>query len=633
MRALCLSLMFLGLGGLGLSGLASAQAAPAPAIADAARFDALIAEIERGDRVITGAREVRATIARLAALRPADDARRELRLRGFRCDYEDLDPPSTGLAFARAGLADARRLGETGAQIRFGLCEAAYLEAAGQIVEAATPTEAALTLARAHADPRLLARALGRRGNQRSLRGQQAAALTDFLEAQHVYRNGGLKREAEANLHEVAIAYRRMGEHDKALDYLQQSIDFAKREARWGVLAVSLIQTAFVHQDHGHYDRALAAQRRAAQVATAHGLGYELAAAHLGMAAAQVKLGAFDDAANAIATARKGFAGFGDRSNEGMLQLLQGQVLAGRGDHAAALTHYRAAAGEFAADPNPRYQTELYAARARSHEALGDYRAALVDLKLERNGREQGYDGARIQQSLLLQYQFDTARRELENTRLLAEQRSQQQQLEAIGRANRWQMAALATGGLLLALLLALLWRQLRRLRRINALALTDALTGVANRRHIEAAAVGAVAAARRRDRPLAVLAFDLDRFKRINDGHGHAHGDQVLMRVVRACESELRQNDLLGRIGGEEFVVLCPDTPFVRAGHAAERLRASVERIDLSDIAPGLRVTVSIGLSLLRADDDSLADVMARADAALYRAKVAGRNRVEAEA
>src|SRR3546814_19457774 len=86
-----------------------------------------------------------------------------------------------------------------------------------------------------------------------------------------------------------------MGEHDKALDYLQQSIDFAKREARWGLLAVSLIQTAFVHQDHGHYDRALAAQRQAVEVATAHGLGYELAAAQMGMAAAQVKLGAFDD--------------------------------------------------------------------------------------------------------------------------------------------------------------------------------------------------------------------------------------------------------------------------------------------------------------------------------------------------
>ncbi|MGH8085968.1 MAG: diguanylate cyclase [Lysobacter sp.] len=618
---------------LGLGGLAPATAATATALPDPARFDALIAQVERGDPVITGPQEIQAVVARLAALRPVDDPRRALRLRGFRCDYEDLGPPASGLAFARAGLADARRLDDVGAQIRFGLCEAAYLEADGQITEAAIPTEAALALAREHAEPRLLAQALGRRGNQRSLLGQQAAALTDFLEAQRVYRGGGLSREAEANLHEVAIAYRRMGEHDKALEYLRQSVAFAEREARWGLLAVSLIQTAFVHQDHGHYDRALAAQRRAAQVATTHGLGYELAAAHLGMAAAQVKLGAFDAAADALATAREGFAGFGDRSNEGMLQLLQGQVLAGHGGHAAALARYQASARAFAADPNPRYLVELYAARARSHEALGDYRAALDDLKLERSGREQGYDGARIQQSLLLQYQFDTARHELENARLLAERRSQQQQLDAIGRANRWQVAALVSGGLLLALLLALLLRQLRRLRRINALALTDALTGLANRRHVETAAVGALAAARRRERPLAVLTFDLDRFKRINDGHGHAHGDQVLIRVARACESELRHNDLLGRIGGEEFVVLCPDTPLVHAGQAAERLRVSVERIDLSDIAPGLRVTVSVGLSLLRTDDNDLADVMARADAALYRAKAAGRNRVEAEA
>ncbi len=620
---------------LGLCALASMEAsaaAPASGTPDPVRFDALIAQVDRGDRVITNPQEVRAVIARLSALRPPEDISRALRLRGFRCDYDDLGPPAASLAFARAGVADARRQGNVGAQIRFGLCEAAYLEADGQITQAAIPTEAALALARTHADPLLLARALGRRGNQHSLLGHQAAALTDFLDAQRVYRKGGLKGEAEANLHEVAIAYRRMGEHDKALDYLQQSIAFAKREARWGLLAVSLIQTAFVHQDHGHYDRALAAQREAAEVATAHGLGYELAAAQMGMAAAQVKLGAFDDAAKALATAREGFAGYGDRSNEGMLQLLRGQVLAGRDDHAAALTHYRAAARAFAADPNPRYQTELYAARARSHEASGDYRAALDDLKLERNGREQGYDGARIQQSLLLQYQFDTARRELENTRLLAEQRSQQQQLEAVGRANRWQLAALITGGLLLALLLALMLRQLGRLRRINALALTDELTGLANRRQVEATAPGALASARRRDQPLAVLTFDLDRFKGINDGHGHAHGDQVLMRVARACESDLRQNDLLGRVGGEEFVVLCPDTPLDRARQAAERLRASVERLDLSDIAPGLRVTVSVGLSLLRADDNGLADVMARADAALYRAKVAGRNRVEAE-
>ncbi|HJW46392.1 MAG TPA: GGDEF domain-containing protein, partial [Lysobacter sp.] len=191
----------------------------------------------------------------------------------------------------------------------------------------------------------------------------------------------------------------------------------------------------------------------------------------------------------------------------------------------------------------------------------------------------------------------------------------------------------LLSGGLLVALLLFLLLRQLRNMRRISALALTDTLTGVANRRHIETAAGDAVAQARITGEPLAVLTFDLDWFKRINDGHGHAGGDQVLVRVARACESVLRSNDLLGRIGGEEFVVLLPNTPEEGAATVAERLRECVARIDLSDIAAGLNVTISLGLAMLRPQDDGLHDVIDRADAALYRAKDAGRNRVEAVA
>ena len=138
---------------------------------------------------------------------------------------------------------------------------------------------------------------------------------------------------------------------------------------------------------------------------------------------------------------------------------------------------------------------------------------------------------------------------------------------------------------------------------------------------------------ARTTGEPLAVLTFDLDWFKRINDGHGHAGGDQVLVRVARACESVLRQNDLLGRIGGEEFVVLLPNTPQEGAATVAERLRECVARIDLSDIAADLNVTISLGLAMLRPQDDGLHDVIDRADAALYRAKKAGRNRVEAVA
>jgi len=599
---------------------------------DAGQFDRLIEQVERGDLIVSGPQQVRDVVRRLDALRPKNDARRELRLRGFRCDYDDLGQPAAGLAFARAGLADAARLHDVGEQIRFSLCEANYIDGSGRTAQSAATVDAALVLARKHDDPRLLAQTLVHRGSLYSLLGQQAAALTDFLEAQKVYTAAGLRKEAEASLGDIAAAYRRMGDHDKALEYLRQGIAFAEREGDAGLLSVALLQTGYLHEDLRQYEEALAVLRRALDVAAAHGLEYDVAAAHLAMASSLVRKGDFDAAETALTTARAGFERVGDRSNEAMLQLLDGMVLAGRGDHPQALEHYDRAARAFEADPNLRYQVDLYASRALSHEALGNYRAAMDDLKLERSGRSRLYEDSRTQQSLLLQYQFDTARRDLENARLQAERRSQQQRLKVAERASRWQWAALVSIALLMVILLALFMRQLRSMRRINQLALTDALTGVANRRHVEVAAEQAVANARAQQEPLAVLTFDLDWFKRINDGHGHACGDQVLIRVARACETLLRQNDLLGRMGGEEFIVLLPKTSTDAALMVAERLRDSVHRLDLSDLAEDLNVTISLGLAMLRPQDDGVHDVIDRADAALYRAKEAGRNRVAME-
>ena len=183
---------------------------------------------------------------------------------------------------------------------------------------------------------------------------------------------------------------------------------------------------------------------------------------------------------------------------------------------------------------------------------------------------------------------------------------------------------------MLLLLLGALVVRQLVRMRRLHEIATTDPLTGVANRRSIEQLGAKAIAGARAAGQPLCALVLDLDHFKAVNDTHGHPCGDKVLARMAHACRDALRHFDLLGRTGGEEFLVLLPDTRMDQAWPIARRLCATVAAIDFDDLASGLRITVSIGMAELRSADASLHDLVARADSALYQAKGNGRNRIE---
>ena len=183
--------------------------------------------------------------------------------------------------------------------------------------------------------------------------------------------------------------------------------------------------------------------------------------------------------------------------------------------------------------------------------------------------------------------------------------------------------------GLLLALFLT---RQLRRQRRLQTLAMTDTLTGVANRRGIERFGQDTVAQAATEHLPVTVLSIDIDRFKDINDTFGHQVGDQVLVRVANTCQHALRKFDRLGRVGGEEFLVVLPRTGLDRGAEVGERLRGIVAALPLADVAAGLNVTISIGVAALAAENANLKDILRRADQALYRAKQNGRNRVEVE-
>ncbi|QCO17007.1 diguanylate cyclase (plasmid) [Azospirillum brasilense] len=172
--------------------------------------------------------------------------------------------------------------------------------------------------------------------------------------------------------------------------------------------------------------------------------------------------------------------------------------------------------------------------------------------------------------------------------------------------------------------------------RQLERLATTDSLTGALNRGRFMARAADEVARARRSGQPLSAIMLDIDHFKKVNDTYGHATGDEAIRTVVRVCRSMVRGADVLGRLGGEEFAILLPETPPQGAALLAERLRRALAETDVR-IANGagssLSFTVSIGVSALRPAESSVAAVLARADEALYRAKNGGRNRVVCDA
>lgn len=158
--------------------------------------------------------------------------------------------------------------------------------------------------------------------------------------------------------------------------------------------------------------------------------------------------------------------------------------------------------------------------------------------------------------------------------------------------------------------------------------ATTDALTGLANRGAFEEALAREIARARRAGAALAVVVLDVDHFKRVNDAHGHAAGDAVLREVAARLEAAARAGDLAGRVGGEEFAVALPDADLAAAADVAERVRRRVADAPVAFPGGAVAVTISAGVAALAGGEDAVA-LVARADARLYEAKRAGRDRV----
>lgn len=170
-------------------------------------------------------------------------------------------------------------------------------------------------------------------------------------------------------------------------------------------------------------------------------------------------------------------------------------------------------------------------------------------------------------------------------------------------------------------------WKNLEE--ELTRQAITDALTGLRNRRSFFDTAATEIARARRYGDALSVVLIDLDRFKLVNDKYGHAAGDAALTRFAEICRRQVREVDLLARIGGEEFAILLAATSQDDAARLAERIRHAVHEVTFLADGKSFDLTASMGVAAYRHDGDALEALMRRADDALYRAKETGRDRI----
>jgi diguanylate cyclase (GGDEF)-like protein len=196
-----------------------------------------------------------------------------------------------------------------------------------------------------------------------------------------------------------------------------------------------------------------------------------------------------------------------------------------------------------------------------------------------------------------------------------------------------WGFVALILITFVVAIFSARLVRalQLQENRRIELtlLATTDSLTGALNRRRFVEVGMEEFSRSKRYDNPMSLLMLDIDHFKNINDTWGHAAGDKILKALTETINSITREPDGIGRLGGEEFAVILPETDLTDAAVIAERMRYAVhESTSVSvDAGKSVRVTVSIGVAALNSNDVSFDDILSRADDCLYNAKKNGRN------
>jgi diguanylate cyclase (GGDEF)-like protein len=464
------------------------------------------------------------------------------------------------------------------------------------------------------------------RGLLEHRQGREDLAIVTLTQA---YRDsGGVATEAHImSADYLSLVMRSMGDYSQALALNQEKIDWDTAHGAAMSLSVSRFMRGQILKQTGDYDGSIAEFEKARQLSATLGDSQGVAYADQRTCDAHIGLGRLVAAQRECASAARTFSAADSADAVKETEALQARIDLGLGRADLALAAMNRVLDQGGADIPPRLVGSMYKWRAQADAALHNYREAYDDLQQYVKRYGAANDAERIRQAGALRARFQTDREIERNSSLKRELETSQEQSSKQAQRLRWNSIVVVAGVSIIALLIYFLLANRSYRAQLLQLASQDPLTGLPNRRRTLELAVAALESARDTQLPLTIALIDMDHFKDINDRCGHAAGDHVLMEFSRVGREALRDTDILGRWGGEEFLLVMPETPVEYAIASLERLRTLVFGIRLPPSGSGMRVSLSAGLAFLEDGVKSLEDLIARADVALYEAKNEGRD------
>ncbi len=550
------------------------------------------------------------------------------RLQRTLCWAHDLTDPSSlrdGIKFVELQLSSEIITKSAETVIDLKLCRAWLNEGLNNIDEALAGYNDVILAAYKAELPRLIADARSLRGRMYSFQGNFGQALEDLITSQDLYDSLNLKYWSLYNLSDIATSYRRFGDPQTALKHYEK---LEQKYIAMGELDDAILMTtemAIALEEINEYPKAKANYMKAFNYWEDKQDDLRKSLVAVNLAGTLIKLGEINVAQQLLTQAEPHVkAELGPFYS--YLNLFNAEIALINTKPQQALEFLAKAQNTFETIKNQRGLLHLFKVKTEVYKALNQPIEALA--ALEQYLKVHNELDAKRQTNLTteMRTRFNTERIEDENQHLLQLQKIKEHELQIYEQNRLLQRAVIVMGFLLMLVVSFFAYKQTKRSKKMSTLAMTDHLTQLPNRRHTYKQGEALFKQLPDSGQQLSLILFDVDNFKKTNDQYGHDIGDKALIGIANISVTLMREHDLVGRVGGEEFLVLLPNTNAQQALLVARRLIQAIAKTAITDISDDFFLTASAGVATQHNDADFSA-LLQKADSALYQAKSNGRN------